>query len=293
MTDTADLVARTDAPVPLVLDVGVAAATAGLTLVDPTRLGPAGRFALRSSEAAVVGALTWFGLGQVPELEWQPDRRVAIVAGAVGATYAFAELSETLDARISRGLRRRGVRRPRAVMALAAAGLTVGLSVLDRRLTSSVRVEDDDEEVGPQVRTLPEPVRRIVAAILEQTEDYDSLRLRAQLAVAGEEVWGEDDDFSRMLEVAVPDDVPLAVPHTFTFPVSGRFVSPRGVPCEVQLLVAQGRLATVLIDVAGADWDELADDWDPAGGDPDPLADIERWPGPEELTFVQESSGRP
>ncbi|MEE6281168.1 hypothetical protein [Georgenia sunbinii] len=294
MTDLDTAFPPSPAPDRLTVDLGVAAATGALTLVDPARLGPLGRFAFRSSEAAVVGGMTWFGLKQSKDLEWQPELRVAVTSGVVAVTYAFAELSEVFDAAVVRQLRRRGVRRPRVAMAVAGVGLALTMSLLERRADARTAAADDDGDADEAiVRELPQQVRDIVAAILEQTEDHDSLRLRAQLAVAGEEVWGDDDGFGRMLELAVPDDVPLAVPHTFTFPVSGRFLSSRGVPCAVQLLVDGGRLSAVVIDVASDEWDAIADDWDDAGGDPDPLGDIDGWPAHQELRFVQETAGRP
>lgn len=277
---------------PLAVDLAVAGLSGALTLVDPARLGMAGRLAFRTSQAAVVAALAWVTTRDVPELEWQPEKRAAMVAGAVAVTCAFAEVGEAIDAAAVRGLARRGVRRPRLVAAAGSVALALGLTVLDRRTRSLGAPEEADDAVDVVERPLPERVREIIAAILERTEDHDSLRLRAQLRVASEQVW-EADEFSRLVELSVPDDVPLAVPRTFTFPVSARFRTRRGVPCIIELLVAQGHIASLLIDVDPDEWDEIADEWDDAGGDPDPLADIGEWPLLEELTFVTETAGRP
>lgn len=292
MDDTDTTFPSTPATGPLAAELAVAGLSGALTLVDPARLGVLGRLALRTSQAAVVGALAWVTTKDVPELEWQPEKRAALVAGAVAVTYALAEVGEAVDAAAVRGLARRGVRRPRLVAAAGSVALALGLTVLDRRTRTLSTDAADDDAVEIVERPLPEQVREIISAILERTEDHDSLRLRAQLLVASEEVWGEDE-FARMVELTVPDDVPLAVPHTFTFPVSAHFRSRRGVPCLLQLLVVDGHLATLVMDVHSAEWDEIADEWDDGGGDPDPLADIVEWPRLEELTFVTESAGRP
>ena len=270
-------------------DLVTAAATGLLTLPDPARRGPVGRFALRSAVATAAGAAMWWGTREDPELRFDPERRAAMTVGAVGLVYGVAELGEALDAAIQRRLVRWGVRRPRAAAALVGAGLSLGMSVLERRTTPTL--PDDDEAVGPTYRSLPPSVRELADAILAQTEDYDSVRLRAQLAVARQEVWGEESGPVRFVELAVPDDVEPAVPHDFTFPVSARFTSERGVPCTVMLLVAGGRLATILVDVEGQAWGPLADDWDPRGGDEDPLADV-GLPDVGSVTFLTETSAR-
>lgn len=278
---------------PSAVDLAVAAASGALTLVDPARLGLFGRLTFRTSQAAVVGALTWTAAKEVPGLEWQPETRVATTAGAIAVTFAFAEVGEALDAVAVRALSRRGVTRPRLAVAAGAVALALGLSVLDRSVAQQRADADADGTVDvPVLRPLPEPVRAIIAAILDQTEDHDSRRLRAQLGAAREESWSEVEEFVPMIELAVPEDVPLAVPHTFTFPVSAHFRSTRGVPCAVQLLVAGGRLSALVIDVYGPAWDEMADDWDDEG-DADPLVDVTAWPALGELAFVTESPGRP
>lgn len=291
MDDTDTLFPPTDATSALGVDLAVAGLSGALTLVDPARLGLAGRLAFRTSQAAIVGALTWITSKDVPELEWQTEKRVAMVAGAVAMTYAFAEVAEAVDAAAVRGLARRGVRRPRLAVAAGSVAAALGLAVLDRR-TRSLGTAEEDDVVDIVERPLPERVRDIIAAILERSEDHDSLRLRAQLLVASEQVWGEDE-FGHAVEITVPDDVPLAVPHEFAFPVSAHFRTRRGVPCEIRLLVVQGHLASLVMDVHSPEWDEIADEWDDAGGDPDPLADIGDWPLLEELTFVTETAGRP
>lgn len=274
------------------LPTAIGAAAAGaLTLVDPARLRPTGRFALRSASAGIAGVGAWSAFDTAPELMAEPGRRVAFTAAVVGLVYGAAELGEVLDAATVRGLRRIGVRRPRVVMALATVGVGLATAVVDYRTARDAPPLDD--AAGPVHREVTAGVRDLAAAILGHTEEYDSLRLRAQLAVASEEVWEDDDGIpSRVVGFSTPDDVPLAVPHTFTFPVSARFVSPRGVPCVVRLGVEGGRLGWLVIDVDDELWAPIADDWDAGGGDPDPLADV-AWPAVDDVALVAERSGRP
>ncbi|MEE6274370.1 hypothetical protein V2J56_13555 [Georgenia sp. MJ206] len=268
--------------------VGAVAAGA-LTLVDPARLNPAGRFALRSAMASVAGVGAWTAFGTDPEISAEPGRRAAYAAAVIGFMYGLAELGEVMDAATERGLRRIGARQPRLVMALGTVGLGLATAVADYRAARDARPADDAPE--PVHRDVPPRVRALIGAVLARTEEFDSLRLRAQLAAATQEVWGDDDE-GPVVVLATPDDVPLAVPHSFTFPVSARFVSARGVPCVVRLGVEGGRLQWAALDVDSELWDPVADDWDAGDGDPDPLADV-TWPSLDEVTFVTERSGRP
>ncbi|WP_454083901.1 hypothetical protein [Georgenia sp. Marseille-Q6866] len=171
-------------------DLVTAAATGLLTLPDPARRTPATRFALRTAVAGTTGAGVWLGTDGGRALDL--PSRVAFTAGAVGFVYGAAELGEAVDRALQRRLVRMGVRRPRVTMALAGVGASLAISLLERRAEAAE--EEDDAPEGPVLRPLPEPVRELVSAILSHTEDYDSLRLRAQLTGAREEVWGEPED---------------------------------------------------------------------------------------------------
>lgn len=270
-------------------DLVTAAATGLLTLPDPARRSPLTRFGLRTAIAGTTGAGVWLGTAEDDDAALDLPARVAFTVGAVGLVYGAAELGEAVDRAMQGRLVRMGVRRPRLAMALAGVATSLAVSLLERR-GETTSAADDDVPEGPVLRPLPEHVRELVDAILAHTEDHDSLRLRAQLARASEEVWGEPEDAPRMVEIAVPDDVPLAVPHSFTFPVSARFLSARGVPCAVQVLVSGGRLAAVVVDVDDDAWEVLVEDWDPAGGDPDPLADV-TLPRVADVVLVTEARG--
>lgn len=272
------------------LDVVAIGLGGALTLIDPARLGPGRRFGYRLAIAGLAGATFWRGLAD-DELSVAPETRLGLTAGVAGATLAGAELSEAADARLQAWLSRAGVRRPRLLMAAATLGTGLAGLALEQRLAP---VDAQEEDLGflPGPRELPPAVRDLVAALLSQTEDYDSLRLRAQLERATEIVWpGEQDVSMRVLEFEVPGDVPLTVPRTFDFPVVARFVSPRGVPCRITLSVSDGRLSLLTRDVDVDLWDEIADDWRPMGGSSaDPLADVDSWPDVDQLEFVHDSA---
>lgn len=120
-------------------DVLSAAVTGLLILPDPARRNPVGRFALRTTVAGLTGAGMWLGTGQDPQARTDVVRRAAFTTGAVGLVYGVAELGDHLDAAFQRRLVRRGVRRPRLVMALVGTGVALALSVLERH------AEPDDD----------------------------------------------------------------------------------------------------------------------------------------------------
>lgn len=266
------------------IDVLTAASTGLLTLPDPARRTPLTRFLLRTAVAGTAGAGMWAGTGEDSELAWDVSRRAALTTGAVGLVYGAAELGETLDGALQRRLVRSGVRRPRLVMALTGAGLALALAVLERRTAPPA----DEEELAPDPvnRPVRQQVRELAEAILGQTEDHESLRLRAQLAAATEVYWGESED-ALSVEIVVPDDVSRVVPREFTFPVRAHFTSPSGVPCTVRLYITDGRLSAVGVDVSET-WDPAAAGWDPIE---DPLADASM-PRLDQVTLVAEGFGR-
>ncbi len=114
-------------------DVLTAATTGLLTLPDPGRRSPAGRFAVRAGIAGVTGAAVWAGTGAHLEGRSGTRPRAALTSAAVGLAYGSAVLGDHLDGAIHRALVRRGVRRPRLAMAVGAAAVTLAMSVAERR----------------------------------------------------------------------------------------------------------------------------------------------------------------
>src|SRR5690606_4578869 len=109
------------------------AALSALSLVEPRHLTPGGRLAYRAALAGATAWTTWSTMRPSPDLPISREMRAAITVGSAGMTLGIAEASEALDARITDSMRRRGVRQPRVVLAVASAALS-GLSWwLDRR----------------------------------------------------------------------------------------------------------------------------------------------------------------
>lgn len=115
-----------------VSDVLTAATTGLLTLPDPAHRSPARRFALRAVLAGATGAAVWAGTGTRPEGRPGTRPRAVLTTAAAGLVYGSAVLGDRLDGVIHRALVRRGVRRPRVVMAAAATAVALAASVADR-----------------------------------------------------------------------------------------------------------------------------------------------------------------
>ena len=126
-------------------DVLAAAMTGLLTLPDPGRRSPTGRFALRAVIAGGTGAAVWAGTGAHLEGQSGTRPRIALTSAAVGLVYGSAVLGDRLDGVIHRTLVRRGVRHPRLAMAVGAAAVTLAMSVAERR------TDDDGTDEGSRV----------------------------------------------------------------------------------------------------------------------------------------------
>ena len=160
---------------------------------------------------------------------------------------------------------------------------------LDLSLLEDEDIEEMDfPDEGP-VETAPLPLEAVVLvetlldpALAEGRDLPGAAALRDQLpfvrtvAEALPDVDGEDPVPDWMpLVVEAEDEVELAVPHDFTWPVRGRFVSDDGQTFELTLLVIDGELGSLVVspveDPEQEEWDEI-----PAPG---------AWPGVHELTF--------
>ncbi|NKX56826.1 hypothetical protein [Arthrobacter mobilis] len=257
------------------------AAIGALSLVDPTRLSPGGRFLLRSA-AAVTGATFLIPLNKIPVLAFSPEAKAGFTAGMAGLTFGVAELGEAVDGRIQDWLRRHGIRRPRAVMAAAGAAMTFLVFLADRRTLPGAMEEHEDQE--PRLVGLDPAVRDLVEGILGHTEDYGAPVLRDQLAIAKEEAWDGPEYFSSAIDFAVDQKVPRVVPHNFTFPVRARFAGPSGAPLEAVLDVEEGLLRSLIVAVAP----DAEESEGPGGADP--LEGLDSWPARGDVTYVIETA---
>lgn len=250
-----------------------------LTLVDPAPLSAAGRFAYRAASALAVG------VGMAMEMNAE-DTDVAALAplalpvGAAGLVFSLSELSEAWDRRIIEILAGAGVSRPRLLLAAGTTAVSLAAFALSRRFPSPV--EPDGDEL-PQLEPLPTDVRDLVLGMLATTDGYGSDVLRAQLNSTQVKTWPDDDWGAWSTDFAVMDDSPLAVPHTFTFPVKAQFTSTNGQRLQAMLLVEDGLLDSLVLDTVSDDG------WEQEPGLAEPL---ERWPSLDEVTFVKDSADR-
>lgn len=248
-------------------------------LVDPARLGPRSRWAFRGLTAGIVGGLTLLELKRTPALKHNPIAIGGAAAGVAGTVFGLSEVSENLDARMMSGLERVGIRSPRVFVAVVS---TVASIVSFRSSVATEEDADSGSADGPFYTDVDPAVRALVDGMLAETPEHSSATLSAQWATARTEHWTrpEPGEFDRWLEFSVEESTSRVVPHTFTFPVKAHFRTPSGVVAEASLLVSEGRLRSLAIDVApGADELESFDDGDP-------IESLSSWPALEDVTFV-------
>jgi hypothetical protein len=263
-----------------------------LTYPDPATQTPGGRLGVRIGSAALSGFVTWVGLRDLQDDFFRRPLRAGLTAVAIGATLGLADASDAVDAKLHRGLIRRGVARPRAVLAAASAILMVVAAVSGRSRSAPVSEPDGSDVAEETTVEMPEDVRRLIDALLAATESWGAPQLRVQLAAARViEYLGEDEDaFYPGIGFEVPDGLPRAVPHDTRFPVAGRYHPLDGRSADVTLTIADGKLAHLSI-APGADWtpdDEIV--WMDAGGS---IQDIDRWPAPDELVLLLDTVDGP
>lgn len=275
--------------------VVTSAATGALALIDPAALGPRARFALRLANAGLGAVVVWASLRDEPQLQDQPGLRGGLTAGAAGLTLAAAELGEAADARFQHRLERAGVPAPRLAMALGAVAATAASWWFSKRSADQRELEElerlfDDElpMLEEQLVDVPAPVRALVEALLERSEDHGSYELRAQLKLArAVEYDGEGEEaFYPGIGFAIPEGSPLAVPGNANFPVVGRYTALDDRIFDAVVSVQEGRLANLLVQPA-SDWTEEEQlDWFEQGRD---VQELPGWPTPDQLEFLVET----
>jgi hypothetical protein len=266
---------------PTRIEYGIASSVVigALSLIDPARLSFGQRVAFRCLTAAVTSVLVLIELRRVESLEANPVAKAGVAVGVAGTVLGLSEASEKLDARIVSGIERAGVRRPR--LALAAVSTALSIAAFRSGTVSDGTVSDVTVD-GPVYFDIAPEISALVDGMLALTTNHSSAALQAQWATAREEHWAETEpgEFGRWLEFSVDESTPRAVPHTFTFPVKARFLAPSGIPAEASLLISDGRLRSLLVDVVqGADGLEDFDDGDPLDG-------LDAWPAVADVTFV-------
>ncbi|GAA1497623.1 hypothetical protein [Paeniglutamicibacter kerguelensis] len=254
-----------------------------LTLIDPAKLRPATRAGLCFGTGAVTGAAAWFGSVREEPLETTKVFRGALALGLAMLGVGSTKLGFVLDAKIHQALLRRGISNPRPIMAVGSGILTTVTFLLDgpREGTGPSPRPGSAEEELP-IRDLPQPVRELIEGILGETDEFGSGILREQLGEAREQYWGNPWEFAYQLDLAVPADTARTVPRDYTFPVHANFTTPEGHPVRVSLLVNDGQLGALTVDI---DHEAM----EPVQGDAaDPLGSFARWPLASEVTYSLE-----
>ena len=168
-------------------------------------------------------------------------------------------------------------------MAVGSGILTTVTFLLDgpREGTGPSPRPGSAEEELP-IRDLPQPVRELIEGMLGETDEFGSGILREQLREAKEQYWGNPWEFAYQLDLAVPADTARTVPRDYTFPVHANFTTPEGQPVRVSLVVNDGQLGALTVDI---DHEAM----EPVQGDAaDPLGSIARWPLASEVSYSLE-----
>lgn len=275
-----------------------ALAAGAVAMMRPDDVSPKYRWVHRLGYAAAHAALTYAQSHPTTTGKDTSRDDLALVAGAGIATFVGYDWLNKVTVATDTWLERRGVSNPRALGALATAGL-VGLTFL---LEDLVEDDDDVDEPEPETIDLPEPVRAAISAILTGLEDRDpaaAAALHQQLASATTEVYeGEDpdEDDASCVRITIADgEATRAVPHDQTASARGRFTHD-GREHEISLEVCDGLLDLVCVedlDVDGEDDEVLTESqlgFTSTLTIHGPRFRLADWPAPAQITVVHEES---
>ncbi|MEJ1155729.1 MULTISPECIES: hypothetical protein [Microbacterium] len=261
---------------------------AAMTLIDPRRLTTARRLIYRSTMAAFTAWGVWVVLKADDDSTLTGSARVGVTVGAAGATLGIAEAGEALDARLSDSLVRAGASRPRAILAVGAATISLISWWMGRTQPATVPQGSIDDAAAEQFVAVPDEVRALVSHLLSASSGFGAHELRAQLAVARASVYegSQLGDFWPGVGFQVPADLPVAVPGDATFPVIGRYRALEGRTFDLYLVVQDGRLGTLAVSEA-RDWTaEDLESWLDADHG---LHELGRWPAVDEIEVMIET----
>ncbi|MEV8266275.1 hypothetical protein [Microbacterium sp. NPDC076911] len=260
-----------------------------MTLIEPRRLTTVGRLFYRLSMAVLTAWGVWVVLRSDDDGTLPAAARAGVTVGAAGATLGIAEAGEALDARLSDSLVRAGATRPRAILAVGAAAVSLASWWVARTRPETTQQECFDEGAAEQQVDVSDEVRAIVSQLLMVSNEFGAPELRAQLASARASVYqgSQLGAFWPGVGFRVPADLPLAVPGDATFPVIGRYRALGDRTFDVYLVVQEGRLATLAISEA-RDWtDEELESWMDADHG---LQELGSWPSVDELDLLIETA---
>lgn len=120
--------------------------TAGglVTLLDPAKFPVGLQRSLCLGTGALGGLAAWFGTGANTDTKPGVPVRLFVATGLGGMLAAGTKLGFVVDSAIHHSLLRRGVTRPRMVMAISAAVLATAAALLE-----STTQDDADDAAGP------------------------------------------------------------------------------------------------------------------------------------------------
>lgn len=220
----------------------VATGFAGVTLVAPQRLDPDARTLHR----LVTSALTGVFWADTADPEASRPALQGLVAG--GLTMVALPWTEPWDEAVYGWLADRGVRDPR----LLAAGVAVVTVLAGYALTRLAPVDDAPDatvELDPRAA-------EVISALLEA--DFPGAEsLRTQLDVAAQ----HDAPVGAGVLIAIDyPDLPRAVPHDQTWPVSATFTR-GGVDYRLRLEIADGYLNMLSVTPEADEFDDFDRAW--------------------------------
>ncbi len=269
----------------------LAIALGAATLIDPAKLTKGKRAAYRLGIAGLTAADI---ATDVPPGTSATSRSAAAVA-AGGAVLGLSEVGEAFDARVQRALVRRGVSRPRLVLAVSGVAISLAAQlpgvIRASRITRGLHPRGlSGLDVGagghPEFAELPDGARAVIAGMLDYSAEPSAGALLAQLDSAREQLWegvsGSYDVIS--IDVAEAESKPRAVPHVQRFPVSASFADPAtGKTRVLRLYIESGMLAQLTIE-----HEEAHAEWQPNDSREVGLWPA-RWPSLAETTFALDS----
>lgn len=254
-----------------------------LTLVDPAKLRPRTLAGIYLGSGAGLAAVGWFATS--PRDGFAPGKafRGSVALGLAALSTAGTKFGFVVDAKIHQSLVRRGIKNPRPLMAIGSGVLLAAMELMESpsKNRTGTNIIGDAFAEAPE-RELTSEVRDLVAGLLEATDEYGSSVLREQLTEAKEQYWGDDGEFTSELSFVVPEDAALTLPRNYTFPVHADFTSADGTPLRISLMIYEGQLGALVLDVAH----ELMEAAHPR--DTDPFESVTRWPLRSEVDYALE-----
>lgn len=236
--------------------LSIIALTAASALVNPRKLRPGTKALFRLSQGAIAAWITWTsiapGLRRTPIYPAIPAA-AAIAAG--GVTLGLMDPSEKIDGKIHDALLRRGLKKPRIVMAAASGALSALASASNLIGTDDLDYEkifDYNQNAlfeAEQQQEVPQQLRELLNAILKAQDGFGAPTIRHQLAEAKCTIFAPDPDWAwPFISFEIPDAAAAVIPQSQTFPVLARLRYNDTFQFDLRLIIENGKLTTVALE---------------------------------------------